>query len=226
MWASLWATDFSDFCAAWTGDSFIPYYSGEFACPEVKPAAHIADSGTLERRNASLEVHGSADWRTGVVYAAYNRYPQVSPTCRCGCDTRNRRRRPRNLAGEEAWQKGYRLIGGLVSPTDSSPEAAARREVPEEAHIEVSALEYLGSFLLDDWRYRNEIDKVMTTVFLGPGMFGAIEPDDNNEELKWFRLNRKFDIGCLGASHKPLLSGVLDAIERSSTKELKEGTIP
>ena len=69
----------------------------------------------------------------------------------------------------------------------------------------------------------NEIDNVMTTVFLARYMFGAIQLDD--DIAQWFRLNRNFDLGCLVASHKPLLSGVLDAIERSSTKQLKEGTI-
>ena len=112
-----------------------------------------------------------------------------------------------------------------MSPTDNSLEVAARRELAEETHIEVSALEYVASYLVDDWRYRNEIDKVMTTVFLARYMFGAIQPDDDVEELKWFRLNRKFDFGGLVSSHKPLLSGVLDAIEQSSVKQLKEGTI-
>jgi hypothetical protein len=156
-------------------------------CREVEPSAYIA-SAALERRNASLEVHGSADWRAAVVCAAHNRYPQVSPT-------------------------------------DSSLEAAARREVVEETHFEISAFEYIGSNLVDEWRYRNEIDKVMTTVFLARYMYGAIQPDDNIEELKWYLLSRTFDFGCVVASHKPLLSGVLDAIERSSTKQLKEGTI-
>ena len=88
-----------------------------------------------------------------------------------------------------------------------------------------SADRSIGSYLVGNWRCRNEIDKVMTTVFLARYMFGAIQLDDDIEELKWFRLHRKFDVGCLVASHKPLLSGVLDTIERSSTKQLKEGTI-
>jgi NADH pyrophosphatase NudC (nudix superfamily) len=81
-------------------------------------------------------------------------------------------------------------------------EAAARREVGEETHIERSSLRYLGN-QDDDWSYRNENDKVTTTVFLARYMFGAIQPDDDIEELKWFRLNREFDLGCLVASHKP-----------------------
>jgi len=54
----------------------------------------------------------------------------------------------------------------------------------------------------------------MTTVFLARYMFVAIQPDEDIEELKWFRWNRKFDVGYLVASHKPPLYGVLDAIER------------
>jgi hypothetical protein len=65
----------------------------------------------------------------------------------------------------------------------------------------------------------------MTTVFLARYIFGAIQPDDDIQELKWFRLDRKFDTGCVVASHQPLLSGVLDAIDRSSVKPLKEGTV-
>jgi bifunctional NMN adenylyltransferase/nudix hydrolase len=204
-------------------DSFIPYYSGQFPCREVEPSAYVAASGTLERRNASLEVRGSIDWRAGVVYAAYNRYPQVFPTVDIAVTRETDNGGLEILLARKPDEKSYRLIGGFVDPTDNSLEAAARREVGEEAHIEISELKYIGSYLVDDWRYRNEIDKIMTTLFLAQYMFGAIQPDDDIEELKWFRLDREFDLGCVVAWHKPLLSGVLDAIERTSTKQLKEG---
>jgi bifunctional NMN adenylyltransferase/nudix hydrolase len=206
-------------------DSFIPFYSGQFPCQEVEPSAYVAASGTLERRNASLEVRSSADWRAGVVYAAYNRYPQVFPTVDVAVTRETENGNLEILLAKKPGEKGYRLIGGFVSPSDSSLETAARREVLEETHIEISALEYIGGYLVDDWRYRNEIDKVMTTVFLARYMFGAIQPDDDIEELKWFHLNRKFDFDSLVAWHKPLLSGVLDAVERCSPRQLKEGTI-
>jgi bifunctional NMN adenylyltransferase/nudix hydrolase len=83
----------------------------------------------------------------------------------------------------------------------------------------------VGSYLVDDWRYRHEIDKIMTTVFVAYYMFGAIQPDDDIEELRWFPLNRGFDFDHLVPAHKPLLTSVLDAIERSSVKSLKEGAI-
>jgi bifunctional NMN adenylyltransferase/nudix hydrolase len=129
------------------------------------------------------------------------------------------------LLARKPGEKGYRLIGGFVSPTDDDLQAAARREVLEETHVEISGLEYVGSYLVDDWRYRHEIDKIMTTVFVAHYMFGAIQPDDDIEELRWFPLNRGFDFDHLVPAHKPLLTSVLDAIERSSVKSLKEGAI-
>ena len=206
-------------------DSFIPYYSGQFLCREVEPSAYVAASGTIERHNASLEVRSSADWRAGVVYAAYNRYPQVFPTVDVAIIRETVNGNDEILLARKPGEKGYRLIGGFVSPTDDDLQAAARREVLEETHVEISALEYVGSYLVDDWRYRHEIDKIMTTVFVAHYMFGAIQPDDDIEELRWFPLNRGFDFDHLVPAHKPLLTSVLDAIERSSVKSLKEGAI-
>ncbi len=48
-------------------DSFIPYYHGQFPCQEIEPSAYMSASGTVERKNASLEIRGSQDWRAGVV---------------------------------------------------------------------------------------------------------------------------------------------------------------
>jgi bifunctional NMN adenylyltransferase/nudix hydrolase len=104
-------------------DSFIPYYSGEFPCREVEPSAYIAASGTLERRNALLEVRSSADWRAGVVYAAYNRYLQVLPTVDVAVTRETDDGELEILLAKKPGEKGYRLIGGFVSPTDGSLEA-------------------------------------------------------------------------------------------------------
>ncbi|HLY98336.1 MAG TPA: NUDIX domain-containing protein [Candidatus Angelobacter sp.] len=206
-------------------DSFIPFYSGQFPCQEVEPSAYVAASGTLERRNASLEVRSSADWRAGVVYAAYNRYPQVFPAVDAAV-VRESEDGIEILLAKKPGEKGYRLIGGFVDPQDASLNAAARREVAEEAHIEISAPEYIGSYLVDDWRYRNEVDKIMTTVFLARYVFGAIQPDDDIEELRWFACDSSFDFTGIVAAHRPLLAGVFAALSKcQEEKQLKEGTI-
>ena len=126
---------------------------------------------------------------------------------------------------ERADRPGFwQSVTGSKDHLDEPLIETAVREVAEETHIEVSALEYIGSYLVDDWRYRNEIDKVMTTVFHASYVFGAIQPDDDIEELKWFKLNGKFDLASVVPAHKPLLSGVLEAFERSSKRRLKEGS--
>jgi bifunctional NMN adenylyltransferase/nudix hydrolase len=105
---------------------------------EVEPSAYTAASGTLERRNAPLEVRSSVDWRAGVVYAAYNRYPQAFPTVDVAVTRETDDGDLEILLAKKPGEKGYRLIGGFVSPTDNSLQAAARRELAEEKHIEVS----------------------------------------------------------------------------------------
>jgi len=206
-------------------DSFIPYYHGQFPCQEIEPTAYMAVSGTVERKNASLEIRGSQDWRAGVVYAAFNRYPQAFPTvdvavvrpaAGSGFDI---------LLARKPGQKGYRLIGGFVDPSDSSLEAAARREVMEEAHIEIGPPEYVGSFRVDDWRYRNEVDQIITSVFVAPYTFGAIQPDDDIEELRWFPLNAGFSSDVIVSEHRDLLSAVLNKMRHASGAELKGGAL-
>jgi bifunctional NMN adenylyltransferase/nudix hydrolase len=203
-------------------DSFIPYYHGQFPCQEVEPSSYRVFSGSSERKSASLEVRSSTDWRAGVVYAAYNRYPQALPTVDVAVTRTVEGGETEMLLARKPEEKGYRLIGGFVDPTDASLEAAARREVMEEAHIEISTPVYTGSFLVDDWRYRHEVDKIVTTLFVAEYMYGAIQPDDDIEELRWFRLNGTLEIGEIVDAHRPLLVTLLDRVEKKDEKELKE----
>ncbi len=118
------------------------------------------------------------------------------------------------LLARKPGEKAYRLIGGFVDPSDGSMEAAARREVMEEAHIEIGAPEYVGSFHVDDWRYRNEVDQIITTVFVAPYTFGAIQPDDDIEELRWFVLDTSFDFEMIVAAHRTLMQSVVEAVAK------------
>jgi bifunctional NMN adenylyltransferase/nudix hydrolase len=200
-------------------DSFIPHYHGQFPCQEVEPSTY--QSGTADRHLASLEVKGTADWRAGVVYAAYNRYPQALPTVDVAVLRTSVEGRREILLARKPGERGFRLIGGFVDPADPSLEAAARREVMEEAHIEVSPPRYLGSHRVDDWRYRQEVDQIITSLFVADFTFGAIQPDDDIEELRWFALDAELPWPMIEAVHHPLLRMTLEhAIARTSfTKE-------
>ena len=118
-------------------------------------------------------------------------------------------------------ERGYRLIGGFVNPTDTSPEAA-RREVKQEAQIGISNPIYMGSFLVDDWLCRNEVDKIVSTLFVTECMYGAFQPDDDIEELGWFRLSRMLDIGDIVDAHRLLLLTLVERFEKQGGRPLGE----
>jgi bifunctional NMN adenylyltransferase/nudix hydrolase len=82
-------------------------------------------------------------------------------------------------------EKKWRFIGGFSDPRTSSLEEDAKREVQEEAGIEVEIISYLGSTLIDDWRYRGEQDKIKTALFLAKYIFGKPEGADDIAEVKW-----------------------------------------
>jgi bifunctional NMN adenylyltransferase/nudix hydrolase len=188
----------------------------------VEPSSYRVFSGSSERKSASLEVRSSTDWRAGVVYAAYNRYPQALPTVDVAVTRTVEGGETEILLARKPGEKGYRLIGGFVDPTDASLEAAARREVMEEAHIEISRPVYAGCFLVDDWRYRHEVDKIVTTLFVAEYMYGAIQPDDDIEELRWFRLNGAPGIEHIVHAHRPLLVTLMDGVDKREGKQLEE----
>lgn len=203
-------------------DSFIRYYHGPFPSQEVEPSSYRIFSDSSERKSASLEIRSNSDGRAGVVYAAYNRYPQVLPTVDVAVTRKVEGGDIEILLARKPGEKGYRLIGGFVDPTDPSLEAAARREVMEEAHIEISTPAYAGSFLVDDWRYRHEVDKIVTTLFAAEYMYGAIQPDDDIEELRWFRLNGTLEVGEIVDVHRPLLLTLMDRVVKRDGKQLEE----
>lgn len=95
------------------------------------------------------------------------------------------------LLGRKRREKLFRFIGGKVDPTDTSLEQSSVREKNEEAgiNLECSRPEYLGSFLVDDPRYRQSEDKMMTAVFLSYQLWGFGKAGDDIEEIQWFGID-------------------------------------
>jgi bifunctional NMN adenylyltransferase/nudix hydrolase len=75
---------------------------------------------------------------------------------------------------------------------------------------------------VEDWRYRHEVDKIVTTLFVAEYLYGAIQPDDDIEELRWFRLNRTLEIGHIVDAHRLLLLTLMDRVEKRHGKQLEE----
>lgn len=167
-------------------DSFISHYTGRFPTLELEPDRII--SATEIRKQVARATKGTADFRRGVIWAVENQFPSFYPTCDvCIIDNTNQR----ILLGKKSGEKEYRFPGGFADPTkDTTMEQAVRREVSEECPgIAVSDPKYIGSTIVDDWRYRNEKNKIMTIFYMVEVVFGAPKAGDDLAEVRWFSLN-------------------------------------
>jgi len=180
-------------------DSFIPYYDGRLPVRELISDS-IMSGEAVRKQIARSSTRKSADFRAGVIWATQNRFPTVYTTVDIAIlDTPVER----ILLGRKPNEKLFRFIGGFADPKSDSFETDARREVGEEAGVEVEGLEYIGSCVVDDWRYRREPDCIKTLLFAGRYQFGRPTPGDDIEEVRWFPL--EVSESQIIPTHRPLL---------------------
>ena len=138
--------------------------------------------------------YDAMSWRMGVCYATEQRYPTAYATVDCAIFDDSTYQKI--WLARKSKESFYRLVGGFTDPDkDNSHEDAARREAKEETHLDCTIEQYLGSFKIDDWRYRNEQDKIITTLFAMVRRGGNPKPDDDIAELKLV------DIGSFPIEH-------------------------
>lgn len=101
-------------------------------------------------------------------------------------------------------QKLFQFIGGFADVSSPSYEYDAIREVKEEASIDIKRVEYMGSCLVDDERYRNKPDKIKTLFFRAIHNGGTPTAKDDIAEVKWFRID-KLRTSDIVEKHRPLL---------------------
>jgi bifunctional NMN adenylyltransferase/nudix hydrolase len=165
-------------------DSFIPYYQGHFQTVELP--AHGDYNATELRKQYADKVFDSNDFRAGILYAYYNQYTKVHPTVDVALFRNNK---TELLLGRKVNSNKWRFIGGFADPEDESYEAAARRELTEECGaVEVGAMTYETSHRVNDWRYRNEADKIITLLFSCDHMAGQPVASDDIVDVAWFKL--------------------------------------
>ena len=182
-------------------DSFIPYYHGVFETVVLPESAGM--TGTNLRIEVSKEVKSSPDFRAGVIYAAFNQYPKIFPTVDVAVI-----RDKEVLLARKAHEKKFRFIGGYTDPADNSFEEAAKREVREEAAIEIENIRYIASHKIDDWRYRGEEDKIITHLFAADYVSGEPRAEDDVVELKWISQDQLTEDQVVD-EHLPLLHSFL-----------------
>jgi bifunctional NMN adenylyltransferase/nudix hydrolase len=166
-------------------DSFKSYYSGSNETVDLPENGD--HSATTIREQISDKVMDSEEFRTGIIYAYANTYPKVYPTVDIAVFQNER---TEILLGRKDIDNKWRLLGGFSDPTDDSFEAAAARELREECgDIVATPMQYEGSFRVADWRYKNETDKIITTLFSTDYISGIPQGSDDIAEVKWFTLD-------------------------------------
>jgi bifunctional NMN adenylyltransferase/nudix hydrolase len=179
-------------------ERFVRRYTGKHAV-EALP--------TSERKTGIVKPQFSiAEFRNGMVYAHQQSYAKVFPTVDVAVfrDGHNE-----ILLGKKAAENKWRLIGGFVDPDDADFAAAAKRELQEECGaVSTGDLIYEGSFRIDDWRYRYEPDKIISTLFSAEYVSGEILPSDDIEEATWIALDalqKLTDTDAVASEHRPML---------------------
>jgi bifunctional NMN adenylyltransferase/nudix hydrolase len=187
-------------------DSFIKSYEGKYPTQELMQEVYV--SGTEIRRKISRKVRNDAKFRGGIIWGTYNRYPTVFTTVDVAILNEDG---DKILLARKPYENEYRFIGGFADPNSSSFEADARREVMEEAGIDISDPEYIGSFKIDDWRYRNEVDKIKTILFTCKLVSGRPKAADDICEVKWFSISdltkslTKGDLSVVVQEHQDMM---------------------
>jgi len=197
--------------------SFLELYGGKYPTIELEPDSYV--SGTDIRTKLSKSVKANPDFRAGVIWAAANRFPTVFTTVDVAIF---RDGYTKILLGRKETEKKFRLIGGFSDVKDRSFEDSAYREMQEETglyHLDPSnSMTYLGSYNIDDWRYRGEQDGIRTVLFACEPM-GGPTPGDDIHEVKWFEVEKFWvktnDIGGFNLSnvvpqHHEILARSLD----------------
>lgn len=168
-------------------DSFIPHYKGKHTTTELTTDRFL--SGTEIRNKVSKEILSTSDFRAGVIHNSYAQRPCVYPTVDIALINKTD---GKLLLARKPFEAKWRFPGGFFDlKLDNTFEQAALRELREECgdDIETTEMEYVCSTIVDDWRYRKEDSKIVTTLYTADYITGRIEPNDDVFELMWVSMH-------------------------------------
>jgi len=170
--------------------SMVQTYDGEFNTAIVEEIPGV--SGTESRSNMIYDMNAKfkPEYRIGKICAAYDRYPSGFPTIDVTVIHKGN-----ILMGKRPNRDTFCFVGGFFDPTqDESLEDTAIRELYEETNIKIKNPRYITSFRVDgDYRYKQEIDKIITSFYIGEYESGKLQAADDLAEAHWIPLNEVFD---------------------------------
>ena len=196
-------------------DSFIGHYKGKYSTCELESTTFV--SGTDIRKKVTNSYPATKDYRAGVIAGTANQYPSALPTV----DIAIFNDKGEILLARKPDEKQYRFIGGFASPDSNSYEDDAKREVMEESGIEIGGLTYIGSFKIDDWRYKNETNQIKTLFFIAKYVFGRPEGADDVAEVKWVNINTFKPATDLVLEHQQLWAMLIKYLVMNDINNIK-----
>jgi bifunctional NMN adenylyltransferase/nudix hydrolase len=197
------SADFGDITLYGGRDSFVPHYHGRYKPVELPIEGK--SSGTEIRDRITNTVMESSDFRSGIIYAVNNIRPRVV-ACVDVIITRESSHPLRPgiinksfLMAQKPGEIGWRFVGGHAEVTSPDFESDAKREAYEETGCDINSLKYIGSALIDDWRWRKDPDKIKTLVYLGWTSAAHAKAHDDVSSVQWFEV-----FPPIVPSHRPI----------------------
>ena len=191
-------------------DSFIPHYKGKHQTIELVPTKFI--SAKEIRKNIGIKSKNTQEFREGVVWAVENQWPSVLPTVDIAIINYEKKEL---LLARKPDEELLRFVGGFASTDSNSYEDDAKREVFEETSLEVGNPVYIGSTLVNDWRYKHEQNKIKTMLFVCEYLFGTPKADDDIADVRWVKFEDIY-LNMLVPNHQILMKILVDYLNKSS----------
>lgn len=192
--------------------TFIQRYSGRYNTEELEVLDFPLSADDLPSPFSG----DKKSFRAGVIHAWMQRFPTVYPTVDVAV-LRNDRKEL--LLARKATETRYRFPGGFTDPTDENFEEAALRELGEECGvITIDEFVYIGSCRINDWRYRDSVDGIITHLYGCDLVGGEPEASDDIAELRWYELERLSEDHFV-PEHRELFLMLVDFLE----EEQEEG---
>jgi len=193
-------------------DSFVAAYSGKFPTIELVPNKFI--SAREIRKNVGIKFKNTQEFREGVVWAVENQYPSVHPTVDFAIVNFYKQE---VLLARKPNEELLRFPGGFADTNTPSYEADVLREAKEETGLEFTSYPvYIGSTLIDDWRYRSEQNKIKTLMFIVKYNGGEPKANDDIADVRWVEISNLKENDIV-PTHRPLM----EMLQKWAVKNLK-----